>query len=105
MSFRLRPKFQECFSYNPDFGKRLKELRTELNYTQKDISDKTDLTLRTMRSATVYFKINDMNQFMDDLKKLFKNNWKIIALIFVLVYLGYNYTEIKTGLLDGWNGN
>lgn len=32
-----------------DFGKRLKELRTELNYTQKDIADKTGLTLRTIQ--------------------------------------------------------
>ena len=32
-----------------DFGERLKELRTRLNYSQKEISEKTGLTLRTIQ--------------------------------------------------------
>ena len=32
-----------------EFGERLKELRTRLNYSQKEISEKTGLTLRTIQ--------------------------------------------------------
>jgi transcriptional regulator with XRE-family HTH domain len=32
-----------------EFGERLKELRTSLNFSQKEISEKTGLTLRTIQ--------------------------------------------------------
>ena len=32
-----------------DFGARLKELRTSLNYSQKELSEQTGLTLRTIQ--------------------------------------------------------
>ena len=32
-----------------EFGERLKELRTRLNYSQKEISEKTGLTVRTIQ--------------------------------------------------------
>jgi transcriptional regulator with XRE-family HTH domain len=32
-----------------EFGERLKELRTSLNYSQKELSEKTGLTLRTIQ--------------------------------------------------------
>jgi transcriptional regulator with XRE-family HTH domain len=32
-----------------EFGERLKELRTNLNYSQKELSEKTGLTLRTIQ--------------------------------------------------------
>jgi transcriptional regulator with XRE-family HTH domain len=32
-----------------EFGERLKELRTGLNYSQKELSEKTGLTLRTIQ--------------------------------------------------------
>jgi transcriptional regulator with XRE-family HTH domain len=32
-----------------EFGERLKELRTSLNYSQKEISEQTGLTLRTIQ--------------------------------------------------------
>jgi transcriptional regulator with XRE-family HTH domain len=32
-----------------EFGERLKELRTRLNYSQKEISEQTGLTLRTIQ--------------------------------------------------------
>jgi hypothetical protein len=44
-----------------------------------------------------------MNQFLNDLKNLVKNNWKIILLIIAIVFFISNYTEIKSGILDGWN--
>ncbi|GGE22814.1 hypothetical protein GCM10010831_24650 [Psychroflexus salis] len=50
-------------------------------------------------------KITDMKQLIIDLKALLKNNWKIILLIAVVIYFVSNYTEIKSGLFDGWNNN
>ena len=50
------------------------------------------------------FKITDMNQFLTDLKILVKNHWKIITLIVLIVWLATSYTDIKAGIMDGWNG-
>jgi len=44
-----------------------------------------------------------MNQLLNDLKTLIKNNWKIIILIVVILFFISNYTEIKSGIVDGWN--
>ncbi len=123
-----------------EFGERVKELRTGLNYSQKELSEKTGLTLRTIQriennevkpslyslkvlgealnidlsntipksvSQPIEFnftiKITDMNQLVSDLKTLFKNNWKIILLIVLVIYLISNYPDLKAGILDGWN--
>jgi transcriptional regulator with XRE-family HTH domain len=125
-----------------EFGERLKELRTRLNYSQKEISEKTGLTLRTIQriennevkpslyslrvlgealqtdltevgkpsEAKPYefnftIKVTDMNQFLTDLKALVKTHWKTILLIVLVIYLITNYTDIKAGILDAWNGN
>jgi transcriptional regulator with XRE-family HTH domain len=124
-----------------EFGERLKELRTRLNYSQKEISEKTGLTLRTIQRIennevkpslyslrvlgealqtdltevgkssvakpyefNVNLKITDMNQFLTDLKTLVKTHWKTILLIVLVIYLITNYTDIKAGILDAWNG-
>jgi hypothetical protein len=49
-------------------------------------------------------KITDMNQFINDLKTLVKNNWKIIFLIILVLFFITNYEDIKSGVIDGWNG-
>jgi len=51
----------------------------------------------------VTLKITDMNQLITDLKTLIANNWKLLLLIFVIVFFISNYTDIKSGILDGWN--
>ena len=123
-----------------EFGERVKELRTGLNYSQKELSEKSGLTLRTIQriennevKPSLYslkvlgealkvdlsnvapksdtkpyefnftIKITDMNQLISDLKTLIKNNWKIILLIGVVIYLIANYTDFKAGMIDGWN--
>ena len=123
-----------------EFGERVKELRTGLNYSQKELSEKSGLTLRTIQriennevkpslyslkvlgealnvdlsnvslksDAKPYefnftIKITDMNQLITDLKTLIKNNWKIILLIVLVIYLISNYTDFKTGIIEGWN--
>jgi transcriptional regulator with XRE-family HTH domain len=124
-----------------EFGERLKEIRTGLNISQVELSEKTGLTLRTIQRIensevkpslhsikvisealeitsteltntpeskpyefNVSFKITDMNQFLTDLKILVKTHWKTILLIVLVIYLFTNYTEIKSGIMDGWNG-
>ncbi len=123
-----------------EFGERLKELRTSLNCSQKELAEKTGLTLRTIQriennevkpslyslkvigealktdfsefsklsEAKPYefnltIKITDMNQLFSDIKTLIKNNWKILLLIVVIIYAISNYTEIKSGIIDGWS--
>lgn len=49
-------------------------------------------------------KITDMNQFLTDLKILVKNHWKVIVLIISIIWLVSNYTDIKAGIMEGWNG-
>ena len=49
-------------------------------------------------------KITDMNQFLNDLKVLVKNHWKVIAMIIAIIWLISNYTDTKAGIMDGWNG-
>ncbi|MEY4525939.1 MAG: hypothetical protein RIR57_1309 [Bacteroidota bacterium] len=123
-----------------DFGARLKELRTSLNYSQKELSEQTGLTLRTIQriennevKPSLYslkmlgealktdlsefskstetkpyefnftIKITDMNQLINDLKTLVRNNWKTILWIVLVVLFVSNYDDIKSGILDGWN--
>jgi transcriptional regulator with XRE-family HTH domain len=123
-----------------EFGARVKELRTGLTLSQKELSEKTGLTLRTIQRIennevkpslyslkvigealsadltefvpkseikpyefSLTIKITDMNQLINDLKTLIKNNWKILLLILLVIFLLSNYNEIKSGFVDGWN--
>ena len=123
-----------------EFGERLKELRTSLNYSQKELSEKTGLTLRTIQRIennevkpslhslkvigdaletnlseyvsksvakpyefNLTIKITDMNQFLNDLKTLVKTHWKTILFIVIVIWAITSYTDIKSGIMDGWN--
>ena len=123
-----------------DFGARVKEIRTSFNYSQKQLSEQTGLTLRTIQRIennevkpslhslkvigealktdlseysivagtkpyefNFTIKITDMNQFINDLKTLVKNNWKVILWIILVTFLISNYDQIKAGVIDGWN--
>jgi transcriptional regulator with XRE-family HTH domain len=125
-----------------EFGTKLKETRTRLNYSQKELSEQTGLTLRTIQriennevkpslhslkvigevlktdfsemaktSETKPYefnftlKITDMNQFLTDLKTLVKTHWKTIFTIVLVVWLLTSYTDIKSGIMDGWRGS
>ncbi len=46
-----------------------------------------------------------MNRFLNDLKVLIKNHWKTISFIVLVIWLITNYTDIKSGVIDGWNNN
>lgn len=124
-----------------ELGDKLKQYRIRLNYSQKELSEKTGLTLRTIQriennevKPSLYslkvlgevlktdltelvkpsgsrpyefnltIRITDMNQFLNDLIALVKNHWKPIFLIVLLIIMITNYTEIKSGIIDGWSG-
>jgi transcriptional regulator with XRE-family HTH domain len=124
-----------------EFGARLKEIRTSLNISQKELSEQTGLTQRTIQriennevKPSLYsvkvlgdvlktdlsefvktsetkpyefnltLKITDMNQFLNDLKTLVKTHWKTLLIIVLLIYLFSSYTDIKSGIMDGWLG-
>ena len=123
-----------------EFGLRLKEIRTSLNISQKELSEKTGLTIRTIQRIennevkpslhslkvigevlktdlseidnssetkpyefNLTFTITDMNQFINDLKTLVRNNWKIILLILLVLYFYSNYNDIELGMMGGWS--
>lgn len=123
-----------------ELGTRIKEIRIRLTISQKELSEKSGLTIRTIQRIennevkpslhslkvigvvlktdlsefvntsetkpyefNLTFKINNMNQFINDLKTLFKNNWKIILLIVLVLFFISNYDEIKLGITEGWN--
>ena len=48
-------------------------------------------------------KINDMNQLVNDLKTLVRNNWKLLLVIGLIIWVVSNYTDIKAGFMDGFN--
>jgi transcriptional regulator with XRE-family HTH domain len=124
-----------------EFGARLKEIRTSLNMSQKELSEQTGLTQRTIQriennevKPSLYsvkvlgdvlktdlsefvktsetkpyefnltLKITDMNQFLNDLKTVVKTHWKTILIIVLVIYLFSSYTDIKSGIMDAWNG-
>jgi transcriptional regulator with XRE-family HTH domain len=93
-----------------DFGARLKELRTRLNYSQKELSEQTGLTLRTIQriennevKPSLYSLKMLGEALKTDLKTLVRNNWKTILWIVLVVLFVSNYDDIKSGILDGWN--
>ena len=45
-----------------------------------------------------------MKKLMFDFQNLFKNNWKIISIVVISVYLLHSYPDIKQGIVDGWIG-
>jgi nitrate reductase NapE component len=44
-----------------------------------------------------------MNQFLNDLKTLVKTHWKTILFIVIVIWAITSYTDIKSGIMDGWN--
>jgi len=67
---------------------------SELNYKSKEKSYEFNFN----------FKITDMNQFINDLKALVKNHWKVLAIIILAIWFFNSYSDIKAGILDGWSG-
>lgn len=88
---------------NHEVSPSLHSLKMLSDALQIPLSEFQDV--KTQKPYQFEFKltITDMNQFISDLKTLIKNNWKILLIISLIIYLLTNYTDIKSGILDGWN--
>lgn len=81
----------------------LHSLNTLSRVLQVDLSEFSQKSEVRPYEFNFTIKITDMNQFLTDLKVLVKNHWKVIVLIIIVIWLITNYTDIKAGILDGWN--
>jgi len=71
---------------------------------------KVENTPQEMSPQKVYnisLNINtaEMRELIEDLKKLLLKHWKIILACVIFFWVITNYTEIKSGLIDGWSSN
>ena len=81
----------------------LHSLNTLSRVLQVDLSEFSQKSEVRPYEFNFTIKITDMNQFLTDMKVLVKNHWKVIVLIIVIIWLITNYTDIKAGIIDGWN--
>jgi transcriptional regulator with XRE-family HTH domain len=88
---------------NGDVKPSLHSLNTLGKVLESDLSELFRKSASKPYEFNFTIKITDMNQFLTDLKQLVKNHWKVIALIITFIWLVTNYTDIKAGILDGWN--
>jgi transcriptional regulator with XRE-family HTH domain len=89
---------------NGEVKPSLHSLNTISRVLEADLSALFQQSASKPYEFIVNFKITDMNQFITDLKILVKNHWKVIALIVLVIWLASSYTDIKAGIIDGWNG-
>ncbi len=54
------------------------------------------------RINNLTLKFTAMNQLINDIKSLIKNNWKTILLIVFIIWLISSYTNIKFEIMDAW---
>ena len=89
---------------NGEVKPSLHSLNTISKVLEADLSSLSQNLPPKPYEFNVNFKINDMNQFLTDLKILVKSHWKVIVLIVLAFWLASSYTDIKAGIMDGWNG-
>ena len=51
---------------------------------------------------SITLNLFDIKQLVEDLKMVFKRNWKWMIGILLIIWFSNNYPEIKAGLMDGW---
>ena len=89
---------------NGEVKPSLHSLNTISKVLEADLSSLSQNLSPKPYEFNVNFKINDMNQFLTDLKILVKSHWKVIVLIVLAFWLASSYTDIKAGIMDGWTG-
>jgi transcriptional regulator with XRE-family HTH domain len=82
----------------------LQQLEKALSIDLKEIKD-TNQDTPSQKVYNISLNINaaEMRELIKDLKKLVGKHWKILLAIILLLLFLKNYTEIKSGLLDGWS--
>lgn len=89
---------------NGDVKPSLHSLNTLGRVLEADLSEPLQKSASKSYEFNFTIKIADMNHLINDLKMLVKNHWKVIVLIVLTIWLVSNYTDIKAGIMDGWNG-
>jgi transcriptional regulator with XRE-family HTH domain len=89
---------------NGDVKPSLHSLNTLGRVLEADLSEPLQKSASKSYEFNFTIKIADMNHFINDLKMLVKNHWKVIVLIVLTIWLVSNYTDIKAGIMDAWNG-
>jgi transcriptional regulator with XRE-family HTH domain len=88
---------------NGDVKPSLHSLNTLGRVLEADLSEPLQKSASKSYEFNFTIKIADMNHFINDLKMLVKNHWKVIVLIVLTIWLVSNYTDIKAGIMDAWN--
>lgn len=88
---------------NGDVKPSLHSLNTLGRVLETDLSEPLQKSASKSYEFNFTIKIADMNHFINDLKMLVKNHWKVIVLIVLTIWLVSNYTDIKAGIMDAWN--
>ena len=89
---------------NEEVNPSLHSLKELSRVLETDFSEINQKSKEKPYEINFNFKITDMNQFINDLKALVKNHWKVLAIIILAIWFFNSYTDIKAGILDGWNG-
>jgi len=89
---------------NNEVNASLHSLKKISEVLGENILPNTDEPISQPNELNIHLKISDMNQLVFDLKKLVKNNWKILAIILTIILFLMNYSDIKSGFVDAWNG-
>jgi transcriptional regulator with XRE-family HTH domain len=84
----------------------LQQLEKALSIDLKKIED-TPQEMYPQKVYNISLNINaaEMKELIEDLKKLLLKHWKIILACVIFFRIITNYTEIKSGLIDGWSNN
>jgi transcriptional regulator with XRE-family HTH domain len=84
----------------------LQQLEKALFIDLKKVQD-TPQEISPQKVYNISLNINaaEMKELTEDLKKLLLKHWKIILACVIFFWIITNYTEIKSGLMDGWSGN
>jgi transcriptional regulator with XRE-family HTH domain len=81
----------------------LQQIEKALSIDLKKVED-TPKEMSPQKVYNISLNINsaEMRELIEDLKKLLLKHWKIILACVIFFWVITNYTEIKSGLLDGW---
>ncbi len=88
---------------NHEVSPSLHSLKMLSDALQIPLSDIQDAKPQKPYHFEFKLTITDMNQFIEDLKTLINKHWKLLLIIGLIIAFLTNYTDIKSGIVDGWN--
>ena len=84
----------------------LQQIEKALSIDLKEIKHTApDMPTQKVYDISLNINATEMRELIKDLKRLIRNHWKVLFALILLLWFLNNYTEIKSGLLDGWLGS